>query len=616
LAALANRQDIPLPSRTNIFGLLSSVSQKRPPWNGEWWSTQPVNGSDAPKTVKWEGTAIVASALRSAIADREPLIRKIGVEWVHSSHDTNSAAELVNLFQRETDASVRASILKDLAGMPGKQSTTIIASVLQDPHAPVELLVAAIEAASKMEGSQWNSNFFTLAEKTKEDRVLVALFSYFGDKKLATTVPLLTSNLSRPNPSVRQHAVDALKGIGNKAAIDGLASCLTNSNADLRRQVIVALGTMKAKSELPALIRAASAPETHDAAVEALVNMPDVAALDFFLEGIGSKNAGLRSKCETALRAIQKPALPLIEARLATNDLPAVANTSLKQIYLNDPEAKKDSVFRHKILENAPTQFQDFALAHSGDAKRGKTLFHDLKGVGCIRCHRIEGEGGDIGPDLTGIRAKYPRSFIIESVLYPSKQIMDGYQQVFFETKDDDDVSGIVRSENPDEVTVMDSGGIQHVLKKTNIKSRKVSQISLMPEGLQGGLSLTEFSDLISYIENPVIADSKPAPTTSTATVAASEPIPEPGSDLFSFLDVPAPSVKPDYHKPDVLGPPSTVPRPNPGPYPQHSLTKPPPPPLPKPVPQPAVDSSADAEKPSLPPMPPGFNQPPPKPDE
>ena len=622
LAAFANRHDVSLPGRTNVFGLLASVSQKRPAWNGEWWSTQPVNNSDAPKTLKWEGTPMVASALRSAIADPQPSIRKIGVEWVHSAHDTNATAELTGLFQRETDTSVRVSILKELAAMPGKQSATIIATVLQDPNTPVDLLVAGIEAAAKMEGSQWNSNFFALAERTKEDRVLVALFGYFGDKKLATTVPLLNAALSRPNPNVRQHAVDALKAIGDKAAIDGLASCLTNSNVDLRRQVIAALGNMKAKSALPALIRAAAAPETHDAAVDALISMPDIAALDFFLDGLGSKNASLRNKCEQALRAIQRAALPVIEARLATNDLPAVANTSLKQIYLNDPEAKKDAIFRHKILEIAPTQFQEFALAHTGDAKRGKTLFHDLKGTGCIRCHRIEGEGGEIGPDLTGIRAKYPRSFIIESVLYPSKQIMDGYQQVFFETKDDDDVSGIVRGENLDEVTIMDSAGIQHVLKKSNVKSRKVSQISLMPEGLQGALSLTEFSDLISYVENPAVADAKPAPITDAAAIAAAEAVPA-GSDLFSFLDVQSIPAESDYQKPPGPVPSSAISRANPPALVKHPLTKaqfpplpkPQPPPLLKPSPQPAEDPPVDADKSSsLPPMPPGFNQTPPKP--
>jgi putative heme-binding domain-containing protein len=114
---------------------------------------------------------------------------------------------------------------------------------------------------------------------------------------------------------------------------------------------------------------------------------------------------------------------------------------------------------------------------------------------------------------LTGIHAKYSRAFIIESVVDPSKQILDGYQQVLFETQDGQDWAGIVRSETTDEVTIIDSGAVKHVLKKSNIKSRQVSQISLMPEGLERGLSLVEFSDLISYVEHPDLPEpAKPPP--------------------------------------------------------------------------------------------------------
>ncbi len=163
------------------------------------------------------------------------------------------------------------------------------------------------------------------------------------------------------------------------------------------------------------------------------------------------KNASLRVQCENALRGLRAQALPLIEARLSTNDLSVSALTSLKQMYNGDPVARQNSVFRHKVLDVPPGQYQEFALSHPGDARRGSKLFHDLKGVGCVRCHRIDSEGGDIGPDLTDVRAKHARADIVESVLFPSKQILDGYQQVFFETKDDEEISGIVRSETPTE---------------------------------------------------------------------------------------------------------------------------------------------------------------------
>jgi putative heme-binding domain-containing protein len=624
MAAFWDRPNVPLATRTNVLGLLSSVSMKRPSWNGDWWSIQPVNGSPAAKTVDWEGTAMVASALHAAIRDREASIRKIGIAWVHSSHDTNAAAELAELFQHETDPVARIGIVHDIAVMPSQQGLAVITSILQDPRAPNDLLLAAIESAGKMAGSQWNEDLIALAQKTKDERILAALFDFFANKKLTAPVPMLINGLAKSSASLRPHLLEALKAIGGQTVIDGLMANLDSPDADLRRRIISALGDMKARSAMPALIKLSAASDTHEAAIEALAKMPDISALDVYLDGLASKNASLRNQCQTAMRFMQKQALPLLETRLATSDLPTLAITSLKQIYQNDPDAKKNSLFRHKILETPLAQYQEFALVHTGDPKRGRALFHDLKGIACIRCHHINSEGGDIGPDLTGIHAKYPRAFIIESVLYPSKVILDGYQQVLFQTKDDQDIGGLVRNETADEVTVIDSGGAKHVLKKSNITSRKVSQISLMPEGLQSGLSVTEFSDLISYVENPVQPEALKPPAMavrpltrapkSASSKAPPAPTPVPGADLFSFLDVAPmqegtePSAPVVRHSPPAprpaTAPPAPLPPPHQAPPPGRPLS---PPPLPAPPPD--ADSSS-LPPPPPPPMPPGWKPP------
>ncbi len=618
MADFSSRANVPLATRTNVLGLLTSVSMQEPPWKGDWWNIQPVKGSPAAKTVAWAGTPTVAATLHAAIRDHEASIRKMGIAWVHSSHDTNAAAELVEMFQHETDVSARIRIVNELAGMSNKVGHVVITSILQDPRGPVELLLAAIDSAGKMAGSQWNDDLIALGQKTQEERILAALCDFYANKKLTAAIPTLTNNLATSNARLRPHVVDALKAIGGQAAIDSLAANLASPDADLRRRVISALGEMKAKSALPALIKAASATDTHEAVVEALTKMPDLTAIDLYLDGLGSKNASLRNQCETAFRALQKQALPLLEARLATNDLPGAAITSLKQIYQNDPAAKKSSLVRRKILETPLAKYQEFALAHPGDPKRGRALFHDLKGLGCVRCHRINSEGGDIGPDLTGIHAKYPRPFIIESVLYPSKVILDGYQQVFFQTKDDEDVGGIVRNETEDEVTVIDSAGEKHVLKKANIASRKVSQISLMPEGLQGALSLAEFSDLISYVENPVLPQETNSPTLAIdppgapaadydlAAAQAREPAPEPGAELFSFLEVPPLPERPPHSQP-AFGKPPPAARP-----PRVLPSRPTAPPVsPTPAPESIDGSNSSPQVLSGPPMPPGWTPPP-----
>ena len=182
----------------------------------------------------------------------------------------------------------------------------------------------------------------------------------------------------------------------------------------------------------------------------------------------------------------------------------------------------------------------------SGNSRRGQQIFKNANGVNCIRCHRINGQGGLVGPELTGIGTKQNRAYIIESVLYPSKVILDGYQQVFFYMTDDEDYAGIVHSETADEVTLIDSLGKTNVLEKSKIKSRKISKISLMPEGLQTVLSLEDFSDLITFVEKsgPGTPPGSPA---EMAALPPNSPLPEPTrkgtepapSDPLDFLNLP-----------------------------------------------------------------------------
>jgi len=153
-----------------------------------------------------------------------------------------------------------------------------------------------------------------------------------------------------------------------------------------------------------------------------------------------------------------------------------------------------------KVLE--PSQYESFARNHPGDASRGQKLFEDAEGLGCIRCHSAAGKGGSIGPDLTTIGAQYSRELLIESVLYPSRSIREGYQVFTVKTKTGDFYDGLFKGETDSAVMLLDSAGTLNTIPKSQITSRRASAISLMPEGLQSALSLEEFADLIGYLES------------------------------------------------------------------------------------------------------------------
>ena len=142
---------------------------------------------------------------------------------------------------------------------------------------------------------------------------------------------------------------------------------------------------------------------------------------------------------------------------------------------------------------HSPVGLRRLRAVSPGNAEAGSALFHNAQGVGCIKCHTVDGQGGNVGPNLSDVAIKYPREHLIEDVLYPSKQIESGYQQTIIKTKDGDVQAGVVRQETDEEVTLYDSTARKIVIRKADIAQRKISNLSVMPEGLQAGLTHEQF---------------------------------------------------------------------------------------------------------------------------
>jgi putative heme-binding domain-containing protein len=163
---------------------------------------------------------------------------------------------------------------------------------------------------------------------------------------------------------------------------------------------------------------------------------------------------------------------------------------------------RSGKLFEYDTKTLAPEAFAAFAATHKGDPRNGRAVFASASGIGCLKCHQVDGEGGEVGPALTGVGAKYDRAKLTESVLYPSRQIFDGYQQTLVRTKNGTVYSGSVRAETEAEFTLIDAENKKTVIKKSDVERRKVSELSMMPDGLHQSLKPEEFADLIAYLES------------------------------------------------------------------------------------------------------------------
>ena len=141
----------------------------------------------------------------------------------------------------------------------------------------------------------------------------------------------------------------------------------------------------------------------------------------------------------------------------------------------------------------------------AGDSIRGKQIFAT---TGCIHCHRFAAEGQMMGPDLTAAMRRYSRRDLLASVVNPSDVIAENYRSVQILTNDGRVFTGQITRGGDYRSPVLrlatDPAYPSRTvdIKKSEIASRKNSQVSWMPDGLLDTLTRQQIFDLIAYLES------------------------------------------------------------------------------------------------------------------
>src|SRR4051812_19665161 len=144
--------------------------------------------------------------------------------------------------------------------------------------------------------------------------------------------------------------------------------------------------------------------------------------------------------------------------------------------------------------------YRKFAMMNQGDADAGKALFNDAKKLACSNCHTTDGKGGRAGPDLFAIGDKFGRDDLITQILNPSATIAPGYSTTIVRTKKGESFDGIVIETNPDAIGLIGADAKLHRIAMSDIDVKRTTDKSLMPEGLEKGLTSEQFADLIAYL--------------------------------------------------------------------------------------------------------------------
>src|SRR6185295_6578004 len=135
------------------------------------------------------------------------------------------------------------------------------------------------------------------------------------------------------------------------------------------------------------------------------------------------------------------------------------------------------------------------ALELRGDPQRGKALFQQR----CQSCHRLGNDGFAVGPDLAGAR-NGGKEKLLANILDPNVEVSPNYFAYVVETIEGDSYTGLIVNENASSVTIRQPLGIEVVVARAQLARMQASKLSLMPEGLEEGLTNGDLADLMDFI--------------------------------------------------------------------------------------------------------------------
>ncbi len=134
----------------------------------------------------------------------------------------------------------------------------------------------------------------------------------------------------------------------------------------------------------------------------------------------------------------------------------------------------------------------------SADPSNGRAVFDRT----CAACHKLHGHGGNIGPDITGAN-RTNLEYLLGNILTPSAIIQDAYKMHIVLTDDGRIYSGIPAEENDRQLKLRVADREQPItIPKSQIESREIAPISMMPEGTLETLKDSEVQNLIAYLQS------------------------------------------------------------------------------------------------------------------
>jgi putative heme-binding domain-containing protein len=243
-----------------------------------------------------------------------------------------------------------------------------------------------------------------------------------------------------------------------------------------------------------------TAADVQRAAIEALLRGDDAGGR----EAVLSRWSSLAPETRLAVLDwfLRRPSGPtqVLDAvaarRIAPRELSAAQLTALR--------THADAGIRQRAIEalGAPAASRHDAVAMAlpaldlrGDAAQGR-LVHQVQ---CAPCHRLEGQGYALGPDLESVRSQ-PKEKLLVAIVDPNREVQPAYLASTVEATDDEFYTGLIVADTAAGITIRQAGGVETQIPRGKTREVRAEGRSIMPEGFETTLSAQQLADLLAAL--------------------------------------------------------------------------------------------------------------------
>ncbi|MBC7774478.1 MAG: PmoA family protein [Phycisphaerae bacterium] len=381
--------------------------------------------------------------------------------------DVASQAKIPLLAQYAARRAVDADALEVLVTAIGDDSPMKVSLL--------EGMLSGMEGRNDLKApGSWKNVLSSLQRSTVTKQLSTNVDELFGDTESAQRAWTTLKNTASPVEQ-RRKALQALTAQQNKDLVKGLPELL--HDADLRIDAIRSMAAFDDDALGKLLLKKydSFSPAEKQEAILTLSSRPHYGWL--LTQSLKNNTVPKRD----------------VQANVA-RQLRRVVGSGFVEVWGPIDEVPHDA----KAYAKYKTMLSDQVMSKVS-VKEGKVLFQRS----CGACHKLFGQGGNLGPDLTGSN-RSNIDYLLLNILEPSAEIQDDYRLVVLTTRDGRTYSGNIIAENQRQITLRVVGQDAIVINKSTIQSREVTPTSMMPPGLLEPLTDAEVVNLVAYLRSPM----------------------------------------------------------------------------------------------------------------